>query len=245
MHPTAIIADDEPRLAENLAGRLRALWPQLNIVAVVPNGIAAVAAIAEHKPTFAFLDIRMPGLDGMQVAKAAQGTRVIFVTAYDEYAVSAFDNAAVDYLLKPISDARLAQCVARLAQHASPVADAGAMAGLPARQSQGTVLEWLTVRLGDTTRLVACNEVLYFRSGDKYTEAVTLAEQHLIRTPLKELLDQLDQRYFAQIHRGVIVNLRRVERIERDLLGRSKLYLRDHTEVLTVSRNYLDQFKQM
>jgi DNA-binding LytR/AlgR family response regulator len=245
MHPTAIIADDEPRLAENLAARLRALWPQLNIVAVVPNGIAAVAAIAEHKPSFAFLDIRMPGLDGMQVAKAAQGTRVIFVTAYDEYAVSAFDNAAVDYLLKPISDARLAQCVARLAQQADPAADTGAMTALPVRQPQGTVLEWLTVRLGDTTRLVAVNEVLYFRSGDKYTEAVTLAEQHLIRTPLKELQDQLDQRYFAQIHRGVIVNLRRVERIERDLLGRSRLYLRDHAEVLTVSRNYLDQFKQM
>jgi DNA-binding LytR/AlgR family response regulator len=247
MYPTAIIADDEPRLAENLAGRLRALWPQLNIVAVVPNGIAAVAAIAEHKPTFAFLDIRMPGLDGMQVAKAAPGTRVVFVTAYDEYAVSAFDNAAVDYLLKPISDARLAQCVARLAQQsgAAAGADGSAPDELPPRRAPGSVLEWLTVRLGDTTRLVAVNEVLYFRSGDKYTEAVTLAERHLIRTPLKELLDQLDQRYFAQIHRGAIVNLRKVERIERDLLGRSKLYLRDHAEVLTVSRNYLDQFKQM
>jgi len=245
MQPSAIIADDEPRLAENLAARLRALWPQLNIVAVVPNGIAAVAAIAEHKPTFAFLDIRMPGLDGMQVAKAAPGTRVVFVTAYDEYAVAAFDNAAVDYLLKPISDARLAQCVARLVQQSSAGADASAPAGLPTLQASGTVLEWLTVRLGDTTRLVAVNEVLYFRSGDKYTEAVTSAEQHLIRTPLKELLDQLDQRYFAQIHRGVIVNLRKVERIERDLLGRSTLYLRDHAEGLTVSRNYLDQFKQM
>lgn len=246
MNPTAIIADDEPRLAENLAGRLRALWPQLNIVAVVPNGIAAVAAIAEHKPTFAFLDIRMPGLDGMQVAKAAPGTRVVFVTAYDEYAVGAFDNAAVDYLLKPISDARLAQCVARLAlQSDAAGAHVSAPAAVPARQSAGTVLEWLTVRLGDTTRLVAVNEVLYFRSGDKYTEAVTVAERHLIRTPLKELLDQLDQRYFAQIHRGVIVNLRKVERIERDLLGRSTLYLRDHAEVLTVSRSYLDQFKQM
>jgi DNA-binding LytR/AlgR family response regulator len=246
MQPTAIIADDEPRLAEHLAARLRALWPQLTILAVVPNGIAAVAAIAEHKPTFAFLDIRMPGLDGLQVAKAAPGTRVVFVTAYDEYAVSAFDNAAVDYLLKPISDARLAQCVARLVQHpgAAAGAEASASAGSP-RQSPGTVLEWLTVRLGDTTRLVAVTEVLYFRSGDKYTEAITLAEQHLIRTPLKELLAQLDQRYFAQIHRSAIVNLRKVERIERDLLGRSKLYLRDHAEVLTVSRNYLDQFKQM
>jgi DNA-binding LytR/AlgR family response regulator len=245
MSLTAIIADDEPRLAENLAGRLRALWPPLTIVAIVPNGIAAVAAIAEHKPTFAFLDIRMPGLDGMQVAKAAQGTRVVFVTAYDEYAVSAFENSAVDYLLKPISDARLAQCVARLTQLPAASAEAGARAGSSARPSQGNMLEWLTVRLGDTTRLVAVSEVLYFRSGDKYTEAVTRAEQHLIRTPLKELMEQLDQRYFAQIHRSVIVNLRKVERIERDLLGRSKLYLRDHGEVLTVSRNYLDQFKQM
>jgi DNA-binding LytR/AlgR family response regulator len=245
MQPTAIIADDEPRLAENLASRLRALWPQLTIVAIVPNGIAAVAAIAEHKPTIAFLDIRMPGLDGLQVAKAAQGTRVVFVTAYDEYAVSAFDNAAVDYLLKPINDARLAQCVARLSQPPGVSAASAAVATTSARPSQGTVLEWLTVRLGDTTRLVAVNEVLYFRSGDKYTEAVTPSEQHLIRTPLKELLVQLDQRYFAQIHRGVIVNLRKVERIERDLLGRSKLYLRDHEEVLSVSRNYLDQFKQM
>jgi DNA-binding LytR/AlgR family response regulator len=245
MHPTAIIADDEPRLAENLASRLRALWPHLNIVAIVPNGIAAVAAIAEHKPNFAFLDIRMPGLDGMQVAKAAPGTRVVFVTAYDEYAVSAFDNAAVDYLLKPISDARLAQCVARLTQWSVASVDSGAAAALPARPLPGAVLEWLTVRLGDTTRLVAVNEVLYFRSGDKYTEAVTPTEHHLIRIPLKELLTQLDQRYFAQIHRSVIVNLRKVERIERDLFGRSTLHLRDHGEVLSVSRNYLDQFKQM
>lgn len=244
MNPTAIIADDEPRLAENLAGRLRALWPQLTILAIVPNGIAAVAAIAEHRPTVAFLDIRMPGLDGMQVAKAAQGTRVVFVTAYDEYAVSAFDSAAADYLLKPISDARLAQCVARLAQY-SAVPTELAASGLPERLSQRTVLEWLTVRLGDTTRLVAVNEVLYFRSGDKYTEAVTLTEQHLIRTPLKELLEQLDQRYFAQIHRSVIVNLRKMERIQRDLPGRSRLYLRDCVEVLTVSRSYLDQFKHM
>lgn len=243
MQPTAIIADDEPRLAESLASRLRALWPQLNILAIVPNGIAAVAAIAEHRPSVAFLDIRMPGLDGMQVAKAAQGTRVVFVTAYDEYAVAAFDNAAVDYLLKPISDARLAQCVARLNQPLS--VSATIAAGSSVLASRSSLLEWLTVRLGDTTRLVAVNEVSYFQAGDKYTEAVTPTERHLIRTPLKELLAQLDQRYFAQIHRSVIVNLRKVERIERDLLGRSTLYLRDHGEGLSVSRNYLEQFKQM
>jgi DNA-binding LytR/AlgR family response regulator len=245
MNPTAIIADDEPRLADSLAARLRALWPQLDIVAVVANGIAAVGAIAELKPTFAFLDIRMPGLDGIQVARVAQQTRVVFVTAHDEYAVSAFETAAVDYLLKPVSDARLAQCVARLARQPVSSPDLGALTELLARQGRGAALEWLTVRLADTTRLVAVAEVLYFRSGDKYTEAVTPTERHLVRTPLKELLEQLNQQHFAQIHRSVIVNLRAVDRVERDLFGRSRLYLRDHADVLSVSRSYLDRFKQM
>ena len=245
MSPTAIIADDEPRLADSLAGRLRALWPQLTIAAILPNGIAAVGAIAELKPTFAFLDIRMPGLDGIQVAQAARQTRVVFVTAYDEYAVSAFETAAVDYLLKPVSDARLAQCVARLARQSASSPDLGALSELLVRRGRGGALEWLTVRLADTTRLVAVNEVLYFRSGDKYTEAVTLAERHLVRTPLKELLEQLNQQHFARIHRGVVVNLRAVDRVERDILGRSRLFLRDHADVLVVSRSYLDRFKQM
>jgi DNA-binding LytR/AlgR family response regulator len=245
MNLTAIVADDEPRLADSLAGRLRALWPQLDIVAVLPNGIAAVGVITELKPTFAFLDIRMPGLNGIQVAQVAQQTRVVFVTAYDEYAVSAFETAAVDYLLKPVSDARLAQCVARLARQSVSSPDLGALTELLARQGGGHALEWLTVRLADTTRLVAVNEVLYFRAGDKYTEAVTQTERHLVRTPLKELLAQLNQQHFAQIHRGVVVNLRAVDRVERDLLGRSRLFLRDHADVLTVSRSYLDRFRQM
>ncbi len=245
MNPTALIADDEPRLAEDLAARLLHLWPQLSIIAVVANGIAAAAAIAAHRPTFAFLDIRMPGLDGVQVAKLAQSTRVIFVTAHDEYAVTAFEAAAVDYLLKPVSDARLAQCVARLAQPTTQSADIGALYTLLAGQSAPTTLEWLTVRLADTTRLVPVNEVLYFRSGDKYTEAVTSRESHLIRTPLKELLAQLNPHHFAQIHRGIVVNLRAVERIERDVLGRSQVYLRDFKEVLPLSRSFVDRFRQM
>jgi DNA-binding LytR/AlgR family response regulator len=244
MSPTAVIADDEPRLADNLAARLRLSWPQLDIVAVVHNGIAAASAIAEHRPTFAFLDIRMPGLDGVQVARIAHGTRIVFVTAHDEYAVTAFEAAAADYLLKPVSDARLAQCVARLAEQAAPMLDLGALTALIDRRAQETALEWLTVRLADTVRLVSVNEVLYFKSGDKYTEAVTAAERHLVRTPLKELLNQLNPQYFTQIHRSVIVNLRAVDRIERDLLGRSQVYLRNHPDVLRVSRSYLDRFKQ-
>jgi DNA-binding LytR/AlgR family response regulator len=215
----------------------------LQIIAIVGNGLAAVSVIAERKPDIAFLDIRMPGLDGLQVARIASGTRVVFVTAHDEYAVTAFEAAAADYLLKPVSDARLAQCVARLAQQAGPALNLEVLKTLLARPPQDA-LEWLTVRLADTTRLVAVNEVIYFRAGDKYTEAVTARERHLVRTPLKELLAQLNRTRFVQIHRSVIVNLRAVERIERDLLGGSQVHLRGHADVLRVSRSFLGQFKQ-
>jgi len=242
---TAIIADDEPRLAADLADRLGLLWPRLDIVAVVGNGLAAASAIAEHQPTYAFLDIRMPGLDGVQVARLAGQTRIVFVTAHDEYAVSAFEAAAVDYLLKPVSDARLAQCVARLQQQQASGPDLAALSALLARPSSSARLDWLTVRLGDTTRLVAVDEVLYFRASDKYTEAVTATERHLVRTPLKELLERLDPHRFAQVHRSIIVNLPSVERIERDMLGRSQIYLRNHSDVLPLSRSFTERFRQM
>jgi DNA-binding LytR/AlgR family response regulator len=243
--PTAIVADDEPRLAADMADRLRALWPQLDIVAVVGNGLAAVSALTEYRPTFAFLDVRMPGLDGVQVARAAGGTRVVFVTAHDEYAVAAFEAAAVDYLLKPVSDARLAQCVARLRTQAAAPIDLHSLAALLAPPRAPTTLEWLTVRLADTRRIVPVDAVLYFRSTDKYTEAVTVTDRHLVRTPLKELLEQLNPQRFAQIHRSIIVNLGAVDRIERDVLGRSELHLRNHGDVLPVSRSFADLFKQM
>jgi DNA-binding LytR/AlgR family response regulator len=241
---SAIIADDEPRLAADLADRLQRVWPQLDIVAVVADGIAAANVIAERRPTFAFLDIRMPGLDGVQVARMAGATRIVFVTAHDEYAVAAFEAAAADYLLKPASDARLAQCVARLRRAQVSHLDAGALSALLGRPS-ATTLEWLTVRLADTTRLVAIDEVLYFRSSDKYTEAVTMSERHLIRTSLKDLLEQLNPRQFVQVHRSIVVKMAAVERIERDVLGRSLIHLRNHADVLPLSRNFTDHFKQM
>jgi DNA-binding LytR/AlgR family response regulator len=243
--PSAIIADDEPRLAADLHDRLKLIWPALDVRAVVGNGIAAASAIAEHKPTFAFLDIRMPGLDGVQVARLAGQTRIVFVTAHDEYAVSAFEAAAVDYLLKPVSDARLKQCVERLQHEQNTWLDINALSALLARPSTAARLNWLTVRLGDTTRLVAIEEVIYFCANDKYTEAVTVSERHLVRTPLKELLEQLDPQRFAQIHRSIIVNLAAVERIERNGLGRSQMHLRNHVDVLPLSRSFAERFRQM
>ena len=244
MVPSALIADDEPKLAQDLAERLRQLWTELEIVAVVPNGIQAVSELNRLRPHYAFLDIRMPGLSGLEAAKAATGARVVFVTAYDEYAVAAFDAAAVDYLLKPVSDARLAQCVARLQRDPAPAIDLQRlMAGLasPARE----YLSWFTVGLANTTRLVAAKSVLYFQSTEKYTELVTAHERHLIRIPLKDLLQSLDGREFAQIHRGTIVNLGAIERVERDVLGRCRVHLRDHADILAVSRTFAGRFRQM
>ncbi|GLS04475.1 DNA-binding response regulator [Chitiniphilus shinanonensis] len=242
--PTALIADDEPLLAEHLVSRLAELWPALEVVAVAANGLEAMAALGARTIDFAFLDIRMPGLTGLQVAQVAGQTRVIFVTAFDEYALAAFDSAAVDYLLKPVSDARLAQCVARLQREARPEVDlAAVLAQLAGRAAPA--LTWLTVGLGDTTRLVHVDEVIYFEANQKYTDVVTASERHLIRTPLKELLTQLDANRFAQIHRGLIVSLPAVARIQRDLLGRYQVHLHQRPETLPLSRSFAGQFRQM
>jgi len=244
MAPTALIADDEPKLAQDLAERLKQLWSELDIVALVPNGIQAVAELNRLRPQYAFLDIRMPGLSGLEAAKAATGTRVVFVTAYDEYAVAAFDAAAADYLLKPVSDARLAQCIARLQRESAPPLDLRKLMSslaTPARE----YLAWLTVGLANTTRLVAVKSVLYFQSTGKYTEVVTAHEKHLIRTSLKDLLQTLDPQAFVQIHRGTIVNVAAIERVERDMLGRCLVHLKDHADVLPVSRTFAGVFKQM
>jgi DNA-binding LytR/AlgR family response regulator len=242
--PTALIADDELQLAQDLAQRLRACWPQLDVVAVVGNGLQAVAELGRLHPGFAFLDIRMPGLTGIEVARAAQHTRVVFVTAFDEYAVAAFDAAAVDYLLKPVSDTRLARCVLRLQQQPGPPADIRALSDCLVQEKR-TELAWLTVGLANTTRLISTREVIYFQASDKYTELVTARERHLLRTSLKELFNRLDPRQFVQIHRGTIVNLNAVERVERDVLGRSLVYLKEHPDVLRLSRAFAGQFRQM
>jgi DNA-binding LytR/AlgR family response regulator len=241
---TVLIADDEPQLAQDLARRLQRCWNGVDIVAVVDNGLAAVAEMARLKPVYAFLDIRMPGLSGLEVAAVAEGTRVVFVTAYEEYAVAAFEASAADYLVKPISDARLAQCVARLQRAAAAAPDLSALLQR-LQQHRSAHLAWLHVGAGNTTRVLAVEEVLYFQAGDKYTEVVTANERHVIRMSLKELGQRLDPESFAQIHRGTIVNLRAIERLDRDMLGRALIHLKGHADVLTVSRAYLARFRQM
>lgn len=241
---TVLIADDEPQLANDLARRLQRCWSDVQIVAIAPNGQQALSDLKRLNPQYAFLDIRMPGLSGLEVAASAGNTRVVFVTAYEEYAIAAFDAAAVDYLLKPVSDARLAQCVLKLQQALAQRPDLSAVLK-ELEKSQPAYLSWLHTGLGNTTRVIPVDEVLYFQAGDKYTEVVTTSGRHVIRTALKELGQRLDPELFAQIHRSTIVNLRMVERLERDVLGRSTLHLRNHPEVLTVSRTFVARFRQM
>jgi DNA-binding LytR/AlgR family response regulator len=241
---TVLIADDEPQLAQNLARRLKQCWKDVQVVAIVDNGLQAVAELGRLKPEYAFLDIRMPGLSGLEVAAAAGNTRVVFVTAFEEYAVAAFEASAADYLLKPVSDARLARCVAKLQQAAAPRPDLAALLS-QIEQPKPTHLSWLHTGSDNTTRVLSVDEVLYFQAGDKYTDVVTATGRHVIRTSLRELVDRLDAGQFAQIHRGTIVNLRAIEKIERNVLGRSMIHLRNHPDVLLVSRAYLPRFKQM
>jgi DNA-binding LytR/AlgR family response regulator len=241
---TVLIADDEPQLAQDLSRRLQGCWSGVEVVAVVDNGLDAVAELARLKPSHAFLDIRMPGLNGLEVAAAAGDTRVVFVTAYEEHAVAAFEAEAADYLVKPVTDARLAQCVLKLQRSE---ATAPQLASLLQRlqQQRPAHLAWLHVGAGNTTRVLAADEVLYFQAGDKYTEVVTASERHVVRMSLKELGQRLDPDRFVQIHRSTLVNLKAIERLERDLLGRSLIHLKGHADVLTVSRAYLARFRQM
>jgi len=243
----ALIADDEPLLAEDLRRRLTRLWPELEIVAVVHDGLAAAEALAQHQPDFAFLDIRMPGQSGLEVARAAPpGCRVVFVTAYDDHAVAAFEQAAADYLLKPVSDERLARCVARLKQTApAPQELLAKLQTLLAAPAKPEPLRWLRIQVGQALRLVAVEEVCYFQSADKYTAVYTRDAELLLRTPLKELVVQLDPQQFWQVHRGTVVAVSQIAAARHDLLGRVTLTLRERPETLAVSRSYAQLFRQM
>ncbi|WJF91532.1 LytTR family DNA-binding domain-containing protein [Paraburkholderia bonniea] len=242
--PTALIADDEPNLAIELASRLTQFWPELQIIAMPRNGIDALAELNAQQPDFAFLDIRMPGLDGLQIARSVPHMQIVFVTAYDEYAARAFDTSAIDYLMKPLTDERLLKCITRLQRggRMPPSNQEAAMASAPRDDAP---IRWLAVGYRDATRLVAIDEVIYFQATDKYTEVVTASHRHVIRTPLKELLPRLDAGQFVQVHRSVIVALAEIDRVERDLLGRSRIHLRARTETLPVSRGYVSLFRQM
>lgn len=242
--PTALIADDEPLLLNYLATRLQQLWPELKIIACARNGIEALNLIHQHKPDFAFLDIRMPGLTGLQVAETLHQTRAVFVTAYDEYAIAAFERAAADYLLKPISDERLKKCLERLRQLPATNRDSWQQC-LSESQQPRSLLQWLHIGLANQTRLVHIDEVVFFKASDKYTELVTNNERHLIRTSLKELIRQLDPQRFVQVHRSYIVSLYAIDRIEKDLFGRQLIHLRCNHEALPLSRTFSSQFKQM
>ena len=244
----AIIAEDEKHLADDLQRRLQRLWPELEIVAVVHDGVKAAAALAEIKPDFAFLDIRMPGKSGLEAARsAAANCRVVFVTAFDDHAVQAFEQAAADYLLKPVSDERLARCVERLKQQATVAPDEllQRLQRLLAAPAKPEYLQWLRAQVGQTVRLVATEDVCYLQSADKYTLLLTGDAEMLLRTPLKDLIAQLDPQHFWQVHRGTIVNARKIVSAHHDLLSKVTLTLRDRPEKVAVSRSYAHLFRQM
>ncbi len=244
----AIIADDELHLAEDLRRRLSLLWPELKIIAVVHDGIAAAQALTELKPDFAFLDIRMPGQSGLDAARSASvSTRVVFVTAYDDHAVQAFDQAAADYLLKPVSDERLERCVERLQQGSLFEHDVmlSRLQKLLATPAKPEPLRWLRIQVGQTVRMVSVDEVCYFQSADKYTTVLTCDAELLLRTPLKDIIEQLDPNEFWQVHRGTVVKVKQIVSAHHDLLGKVSLSLKDRVEKVAVSRSYAHLFKQM
>ncbi len=253
--PTAVLADDEAALLDHLARRLAQLWPELQIVAQASNGIAAAAAIAEHAPTVAFLDIKMPGLSGLEVAQGIEtDTRVVFVTAYDQYALQAFESEAVDYLVKPIDGPRLSRTIERLqralAQATPPPELASLLSALtrtrpPADHELTKTLRWIRASRGNSIFHVPVNEVLYFRSGEGYTAVHTADGEHLIRTPLAELLEGLDGEVFWQIHRSTIVNMAHVKTTRRDETGRLQVQIGPGGIELVVARAYAPRFKQM
>jgi DNA-binding LytR/AlgR family response regulator len=253
MSARALIADDEANLAEHLRTRLAALWPGLEILPLAANGLEALRAIEEDAPEVAFLDIRMPGLTGLELARRIDTkTHVVFVTAYDQYAVEAFDRDAVDYLLKPVTDERLSRCIerlkARLAGAEKPPALDEVIAriarAIPAAGAAGR-LRWIRALKGEVVQQIAVDDVLYFQASDKYTCVITGAGESLIRTPLAELVDQLDPDVFWQIHRGTVVNMNAVASTRRDLGGRVFVKLKEGAAELPVSRAYAQKFKQM
>lgn len=250
---TALLADDEDLPRAELRRMLAATWPELQVVAECEHGPAAVQAIDDLQPDVAFLDIRMPGASGLDVARAASSRcHVVFTTAYDSHAVEAFEAGAVDYLLKPVVAARLAQCVARLRERlgsrgAAPDLDAlveQLRSRLPAGDPAAR-LRWISASVGDTIKMFGIDEVLFFQSDEKYTRVVTAHDEAHVRKPLREIGDGLDPDLFWQVHRGTIVRAAAIARAQRDEMGRITLQLKQHPEKLAVSQAYAWRFKPM
>jgi len=255
---TALIADDEPLLRKALVRMLADAWPQLEVVAQVRNGREAVEQFEERQPDVCFLDVHMPGLSGVEAARfIGRRAHLVFVTAYDRYAVQAFEHGAVDYLVKPVEPARLADTVARLQERlraAQPATDHEALLEqLEARLRRKDVpasLRWLRVAVGRSLRMVSVDEIDFLRSDEKYTVVAWRgddgrANDGLIRTPLKELLAQLDGSRFAQVHRSVVVNLHAISHVTRGDNETADIHLKGRADVLPVSRSYLHLFRQM
>jgi DNA-binding LytR/AlgR family response regulator len=250
----AIIADDEAPLRIYLKSKLAQLWPELTICGQAQNGFEALKLIETCRPAIAFLDIRMPGLSGIEVAqKTGSECRIVFITAFDRYAIEAFENEAVDYILKPVTDQRLKKTIQRLKKHVSGSSISSVdftrsmdrlFAALEDRPASG-YLKWIKVRHGEEVRLIAIGEVCYFKAEDKYTLVRTLENESLIKKSIRQLAEELDPDQFWRIHRGSIVNINRIAGVHRSFAGRHIVKLKELPETLTVSRSYGHLFKQM
>ena len=256
MKTTALIAEDEAPLARDLAARLTKAWHDLQIVATVSNGLDALEKIEALQPNVVFLDINMPGVTGLQVARQLDSLglkekpHVVFVTAYSEHAVEAFEREAVDYLLKPVQEERLTQAIARLKARLTkhePAANlehvlSGLLGKLP---TQERFLKWIRAGVGNTIHNIAIEDVLYFEAEDKYTRVITRTLESLVRIAISELESQLDPELFQRIHRGTIVNLRAIKAIHKNDLGALELTIDGRKETLSVSRAHAGAFRQM
>ncbi len=260
LRATALIADDEPLLRQALVRQLAQVWPELAVVAQARNGREAVAQFDTHRPDICFLDVHMPGLSGIEAARhIGQRAHLVFVTAYDRYAVQAFAHGVLDYLVKPVEIARLAETASRLQQRlraAQPAVDAAALLeqlaaqmARPAAPSPAS-LQWIHASVGQTLHLIPVEAIDYLRSDEKYTRVAWrgehgLASEALIATPLKDLLTQLDPARFVQVHRSVVVNLHAVSHVARADNETGRIHLKHRDETLPVSRNHLRLFRQM
>ncbi|MEO8101881.1 MAG: LytTR family DNA-binding domain-containing protein [Betaproteobacteria bacterium] len=255
---TAMIADDEPLLRESLTRLLAQTWPELEVIAQARNGRAAVESFEAQRPDICFLDVHMPGLSGIEAARfIGRRAHVVFVTAYDQYAVQAFDQGALDYLVKPVELARLMDTVARLKERlraAPEIPDTAALldqlAARVFRNAPPSTLNWLRVSVGQALRLVSADEIDFLRSEDKYTlvawhDPAGQVAEGLVRTPLKELISQLDPAQFVQVHRSVVVNLRAIKHVLRGHNETANIHLKHRADVLPVSRTFLHYFRMM
>ena len=252
--PTALVAEDEATLRQQLVEQLGQLWPELQIVGEAADGVQALRLLDERQPDILFLDIQMPGASGLEVARQASGRcHVVFVTAYDEHAVAAFDQGALDYVLKPVSAARLFTAVSRVKQRLGTtparldavLAPLGVSANAAPAGSQRRHLRWINASVGQSIKLITVDEVAYFQADNKYTRVVGSDGEALIRKSLKELVDELDPNQFWQIHRSTLVNATAIAGVTRDLRGRMLVKLKSRGETLLVSDSYTQLFRQM